>query len=172
MARVVKQIRQKINTDPQGGITNFTEIGQYPLGIDGIYADMFSGLNLEEQLKLGGPKETSITQSVQYITITEKYYRGNSNTKYYLLETKINKLTETCFLVNNNRDFLINNEDKFLTCWGEKVDVSDTVITITLFYKKPDQDLTPLRIKTITFEHPSNSVTNIVQTISDVETEV
>lgn len=62
----IKQIRQK---DSNGNY-----LTSVPLGADGFLVDMFSGLDLEEELKLGGNHYTEITEDDDVTIIKEWYF--------------------------------------------------------------------------------------------------
>lgn len=144
--RVIKEVIKK--QGDSGKIPeNFPEsvLGKFPIGIDGIYADMFSGLNLEEQLRIGGFKETEIEYNDNYTLIVDKYYLNSENTNiYYELETKINNIINKFFTVpleleeELQNTFLVTEENNvesasFLVTDSEKiVNLEDNLIEITL----------------------------------------
>lgn len=87
----IKQIKQKTNgVFPDQGI---------PLGADGINIDMSSGLNLEEELIVGGKHSVKIAETKEdgktITTITQYYYNNKAdpetNTKknIYIVKTTI-----------------------------------------------------------------------------------
>lgn len=81
MSQRIKQIRKKTSNGYTTGI---------PIGTDGILVDMLSGLDLEEELKLGNNhyvqiKDLKETINEQQVTVTEikewylKYPKGNND---------------------------------------------------------------------------------------------
>lgn len=70
----IKQIRKK-------EINGFG--APVPLGTDGLLVDMLSGLDLEEELKLGNNHSATITQIDNNTTqIKEQYYDKNKRVKF------------------------------------------------------------------------------------------
>lgn len=159
--RVVKEIIKKHPVYNQ----EFPEREKYPIGTEGIYTDMFSGLNLEEELRIGGSKQTEIEYGEDYTLISDKYYlSSDSNKSYYKLTTRIdNKVNR--FLVDSN-DFLVskdNDENPFLVFTEEAKDLESSSIIITLwsgliYGEGIDPIETALRSKIITFSRENNKI--------------
>lgn len=81
----IKQIRKRNNLNSFDGI---------PLGTDGLLVDMISGLDLEEELRLGNNHRVSIEEISDTVTqITELYYNSNSfNTLEYSVVIRIEEI--------------------------------------------------------------------------------
>lgn len=77
----IKGLRQKQ--------ANGTFASLVPFGTDGNLVDMSSGLNNEEELKLGGNHEVSIVTNNDVTTVTELYYDDNNNIVLYTVESII-----------------------------------------------------------------------------------
>ena len=96
----VKEIREKKS---DGSFNN----NSVPLGTDGILVDMLSGLDNEQELKLGGNHSSTITEvSSTVTTIEEVYYAIDNLTVVYLLSTTITDQVDgstliTCVLKNS-----------------------------------------------------------------------
>jgi len=69
----IKGLRKKTGTSSYGNLV--------PFGTDGILVDMLSGLDNEEELKLGGNHNVSITTDgvTGNDVITEIYYKNNND---------------------------------------------------------------------------------------------
>lgn len=83
--KTVKGTKQKLGAGSYGSYI--------PFGIDGQYADMFSGLDLEQELKIGGPEQIQIVQNedgsfdiIQNIQTIDASENG-----YYKLTVNINE---------------------------------------------------------------------------------
>lgn len=128
--KVLRSVLQK------QGPTNFSNTN-YAFGTQGVYTKMFSGLNLEQELCLGGAKEISYESLDNSYKIIEKHFLNRSNTIYYEVETIISKtiqnfLTGTWNLRDDN--FLVNstqNSDPYLFLVTEEEAPQDS-IKITL----------------------------------------
>ena len=72
----IKQIKQKIGNE-------FPDQRAFPLGADGINIDMFSGLNLEEELTVGGNHDVHISETEEegekITTIFQYYYKKETD---------------------------------------------------------------------------------------------
>ena len=79
----VKEIREK---QSNGSFNN----SSIPIGTDGILVDMLSGLDNEQELKLGGNHSSTITEvSNTVTTVEEVYYALDNETVVYQLSTTI-----------------------------------------------------------------------------------
>lgn len=114
----IKGLRKKTGTSSYGNLV--------PFGTDGILVDMLSGLNNEEELKLGG--NHSVTVTTDSLTgndvITEIYYENNNNPHTsadiaYTVESVIAESSGTTTIT--------------VSLWvGEKSGVASRVKTITI----------------------------------------
>lgn len=114
---MIKGIKQKLGDTAidydNGGFSAFT-----PFGTDGIYVDMNSRLNLEEQLLIGGNSDISIIENDQNntIIIIEKYkHREKSGTNIidvydYSTVTIINDKVEELLLIDDSSKNLLKIE--------------------------------------------------------------
>lgn len=125
------------------------------LSTESRFVDMFSDLNLEKELKIGGPKETVYRDYKNNIIIQEKFFAKNEHTTeiidgvtvqnkcYYLLKTILDKYLYYD-LVNNTRDNqLIYRNSRTDQNIGVKSQISDpysTTIKMQLYmvYSKID----------------------------------
>ena len=82
----IKGLREKLSNKTYGSFT--------PFGTDGFLVDMMSGLQLEEELKVGGDHETEISKDANDNTIVKEKYTTNGVQKYST-ETIISKDKET-----------------------------------------------------------------------------
>lgn len=138
--KVLRSVLQK------QGTSNFSNIN-YIFGSQGVYTEMFSGLNLEEQLRLGGACDVSYqvgedkNKNATYKIIEKYYLNGNSNF-YYKVVTETNSAildfltTEQTVVPTNGADFLVA-PTPFLVLQGEN---SQNVIKITLSAVKVTQE--------------------------------
>lgn len=85
----IKGIRQKTN----GGV--YSQL--VPFGTDAILVDFLSGLDLQEELKIGGKHSTTITEeSDSQTSIIEKYYNdANPAIVTYTLQVTITQTNST-----------------------------------------------------------------------------
>lgn len=69
--------------------SNGSFVKKTPLGADGINIDMLSGSNLEEELHLGSPSQTSFGQNGNGQTVITEVYKkeDNQTTDYFILTT-------------------------------------------------------------------------------------
>lgn len=58
-----------------------------PFGSDGEFIDMFSGLDLEEEMRLGGHRDVSFSENDGAITVTETYYNAGGTQIYRVVTT-------------------------------------------------------------------------------------
>ena len=116
MASRIKALRKK---QANGSFT-----GLVPFGTDGTLVDMLSGLDNEQEIKLGGNHTSTIVESVvqdeNVTTITERYKAIDNTTVRYSVVTTIT----------------------------EHNDGSTTIVSA--IYSGSDITLTPLNVKTIT----------------------
>lgn len=160
MEKVLRSVLQK---QSEVGSVDFQTNINYVFGSQGIYTDMFSGLNLEEELRIGGQKQTIYETDNDNFKITEKYYLNNSENIYYELETSINK-KNISFLVDNEDNFLVQLDGmigltpkySFLLFEKEVQDFSDNFIEITLSSVK-NEVKTLLKTKQIFFSEDNNN---------------
>ena len=84
-----------------------------PFGTDGILVDMLSGLDSEQELKLGGNHITAISENINNstTTITETYKALDNSTVTYIVETTIDESnsTSTEITIALKRDNVILN---------------------------------------------------------------
>lgn len=172
--RVIKEIIKKRRNDLPINFP-YSILGEFPIGVEGIYTDMFSGLNLEEELRIGGNKETEIEYGDDFITITDKYFLlSDENKSYYKLETKIYNAINR-FLVNPG-DFLVSESDNSFLVFTENIkDLEDNLIEITLsaVYKNEYGDFINETIKQhkfIIFSREDNKI-KIVEQLDKGENE-
>ena len=128
----VKGFRQK---QLDGSYSNFT-----PFGTDGILVDMLSGLDNEQELKLGGNHDATIIESV------------NAS------DEKVTTITE--LFKDNSLEPVIKYS--LITEITEHEDTSTTIICS--LYTEDNINSTPLHVKTITI--PATGTTNF--TIEEV----
>lgn len=134
----VKQIRQKSSSGYLSGI---------PIGADGLYIDMSSGFDLEEELKLGGNHYVEILDSETSTVIREWYYTegqgnrtreemSNLNLIAYSVETMISKfLDERIETASGNEEFIITQsqtDDPIYIVNRQEIE-GDQSIVITLY---------------------------------------
>lgn len=178
--RVIKQIRKKIS-DTGGNV--FSNLGQYPIGIDGIYADMFSGLNLEEELRIGGEKDTIITEENDYTSTEVRYYllSYNNNKPYYNHNIYYKLLTEQYKKVNRfltdsleldqtdpiEPTFLRdNNTGDFIVFQQPITNTKDKILKITLSIVKQNENIeNVIKEKIITYNNSSDNTIEINEQI-------
>ena len=80
MKKRVKGYRKKAETGYEAFI---------PFGSDGEFIDILSGLNLEEEMRLGGRRDVGFSENTNgTITVTETYYNA-SNTQIYRVVTTL-----------------------------------------------------------------------------------
>ena len=79
MKKRVKGYRKKAETGYEAFI---------PFGSDGEFIDILSGLNLEEEMRLGGRRNVSFSENDGAIIITETYY-NTSGTQIYRVVTTL-----------------------------------------------------------------------------------
>lgn len=88
MADRIKGLRQKQST----GI--FADL--VPFGTDGILVDMLSGLDNEQELKLGGNHTTTITETINInnepVTTITEFYKDKTGTN--IVYTVVNEIIE------------------------------------------------------------------------------
>ena len=122
----IKQIRQKQNNSFSGGI---------PLGTDGKLVDMFSGLDLEEQLRLGGKSTVSINETEQRVQIIERHYAKDSenNIPTFTIRTLIDNLIFYALIDNHNDiDYIIDSNGNNIGLYQE---IMDTPVIYIELYK-------------------------------------
>jgi len=96
-----------------------------PFGTDGILVDMASGLNNEEELKLGGNHNVSITEANGITTITETYLdQADPKQVKYTVKTEISE--------NNNGTTIITS------LWEGAAEGSASKIKITTIPEQGD----------------------------------
>lgn len=123
----IKGIRQKTGQNTYAPLV--------PFGTDAILVDFLSGLDLEQQLKIGGNHTTSIIENNEnQTTVTEKYYNQNG-----VANANVTYTVKTVIIQNNNT----------------------TTITISIY--EGNQTTTVLRSKTITIT--DNATTSTVQEV-------
>lgn len=134
--KVLRQVFQKVNQADNDWNPSASDGIKYIFGSEGIYTKMFSGLNLEEDLLIGGEKQVSYETGQNFI-ITEKYFLNNNENVYYKLETSINNKIIR-FLINDNNDFLVSSDTdgSFLIFEDKKRNFNDSIITVKLFTVK------------------------------------
>lgn len=91
MAGIVKGIRQKISDSAYSDLV--------PIGTDGEYVDMLSGLTLERELKLGQDHDVSIVENDDGSIDIIENYATPSAVSYYRVKTTIN--ADADFIVQN-----------------------------------------------------------------------
>lgn len=100
----VKQIRKRSNNSFLDGI---------PIGTDGLLVDMISGLDLEEQLKLGGNHYVDIKQTDTQTEIREWYLtESKGNTPIEQIENSKVKFTCLTAITNSVQYNIIQKEYK------------------------------------------------------------
>lgn len=139
--RIIREFRKKISDI---GSNTFSDFGTFPIGTEGIYTNMFSGLNLEEELRIGGEKETEIQQlpNEGCIQTTTKYFLPGSNKlSYYKLVirqyTTINRFLFDPVQSSESDPygFIVNEYDQFIVFpeKPEEVPLNDKFIRISLY---------------------------------------
>ena len=94
----------------------------YPLGTDGQLVDMLSGLDLEEQLRIGSNHYITILEDNNTTTIKEWYFSeamGNRNIQTmqnqklitYYLQTSITENIEEKYIIDHQDNFIDTNSD-------------------------------------------------------------
>lgn len=83
MEKRVKGMRRKTSSSTFG---NFV-----PFGTDGIFTDMASGLDLEQELKLGGNQQVTITEPDEDSTLIVETYSDSKGNEVYKIETLVTK---------------------------------------------------------------------------------
>lgn len=154
--KVLRQVLQKKNqvgsqwiTDPSSQVTA-NDI-KYVFGSEGVYTNMFSGLNLEEELRIGGTKQTSYEMG-QNFNVVEKYFLNSDRTIYYELKTSINNKVIR-FLITGENEFIVQDTTEnspFLVFEDDKQDFDDNIIEIKLS-KVINNTSTVIRTKKIFF---------------------
>ena len=125
------------------------------LSTESRFIDMFSDLNLEKELKIGGPRETAYHNYQNNIVIQEKFFAENEHTTeiingvtvqnkcYYLLKTILNKYLYYDLVNNKRNNQLIYRNSRSSQNIGVKSQVSNayqTTIRMQLYmvYSKID----------------------------------
>lgn len=137
----IKQMRQKDNSG-----NYFTSI---PFGADGFLIDMFSGLDLEEELKLGGNHYTEILEDND-TTIIKEWYFSQPKGERSISSTDL-----------NNQGM----KQLGLILYSGQIVISDNQI-IAILYKGDIDNNNILHQKTIKITETLNSV-NINQELYD-----
>lgn len=125
------------------------------LSAESRFVEMFSDLNLEQEIKIGGPKETVYRDYQNMVIIQEKFFTTRKQTTevingvtvhnkcYYLLRTSLDKYIYYD-LVNNTRDNqLIYKNSRSNQNIGVKSQISDSYnstikIQLYMVYSKVD----------------------------------
>lgn len=125
------------------------------LSAESRFVEMFSDLNLEQEIKIGGPKETVYRDYQNMVIIQEKFFTTGEQTTevisgvtvhnkcYYLLRTSLDKYIYYD-LVNNTRDNqLIYKNSRSNQNIGVKSQISDSYnstikIQLYMVYSKVD----------------------------------
>ena len=87
-----------------------------PIGSEGQYIDMLSGLDNEQELKLGGNHTTSISINNNVTTITEDYKKADNTTIVYKVITTIENINtgteiiSSLYSVDGQVQFLIKTK--------------------------------------------------------------
>ena len=101
-----------------------------PFGTDGIYTDLFSSLNLQEQLKLGGGHLATIIEKDGVTTIVQKYEK-NTATKsnpiydsisYFEVDSSIEQSDESTTITQNL--YSVDSSDSKTLIHSKKVIIS------------------------------------------------
>lgn len=125
----VKEFYKKIGTGQDANAEVFY------FGTDGQLVDMFSGLDLEEQLKLDGPSRIMISQDENSFKVIEYYsdYKEHS-TIYYSVVTQINESSED-WIIDNNQMILTSSLTSGLIAQSNQTSNVENghFITITLY---------------------------------------
>ena len=113
----IKGLKQK------QGNNSFSDL--IPFGTDGNLVDMSSGLNIEEELKLGGNHDVSISSdpSTQRTTVTEFYYDKTGDTVQYIIESVIDSSNSDSTSIISS--LYQENQD------GDPIQIKTTIIPTT-----------------------------------------
>lgn len=133
----IKKIHQK------GQGNNFTD---YPIGVDSIYVDMLSNLDLEEELKIGN--NHSVTVQDIYTEVNEQSVFDHTEIKQYYYDLPLD---------NNNKQILYYVETI--------IDSTGNLISSKLYQGNETTKLHQKDIK-ITQDN-QNSITTIGQTVKE-----
>ena len=83
MEKRVKGMRKKTSSSTFGSFV--------PFGTDGVFTDMASGLDLEQELKLGGNQQVTITEPDEDSTLIVETYSDSKGNEIYRVETLVTK---------------------------------------------------------------------------------
>lgn len=157
--KVLHKVLQRNRLETSG----FSDIS-YALGSQGVYTKMFSGLNLEEQLFIGGASETyyEINTNGTYKTykITEMYFLNSSDKNtYYKVTTEIDNtvldfltLPQDSFAVDDQEE---DEETEAFPFLAQETEGAQRTMRITLSAVKGNTE-TELRKKYIVFGYNDN----------------
>ena len=113
----VKSLRQK---KADGSYTS-----PISLGTDGILVDMASGLDSEQEFKLGGNHDTVIEEQNNITTIIETYKALNNATITYIVETTINEVNNTITTVLKKNGITIRSKTINITVDGIETTIQE-----------------------------------------------
>ena len=153
--KVLRKVFQRNRSETSG----FSS-ASYAFGSQGIYTKMFSGLNLEQQLLIGGAGDITYTVTTKNgrttYKIVEKYYLGQDSDVYYEVETLIgNEIANFLTSYIATQDFITEDEVQtssnsypFITNITE---APSNTIAISLYTVKKDGTRTKTKMKYIVF---------------------
>lgn len=142
----IKKFYQKNN-----GTSGFTP---YPLGADGQFIDMFSGLDLEEEQLLGGNHDVTFSKGTRDYEIIERYYNKPISTgdtlvtpivQYTVRTQLINSVILTLYTdESDNASIITTDGDTNLVAEEDEEDEYDIIISQLYkgdYYEEEIEDL-------------------------------
>lgn len=149
----VKEFYQKI----EGG-----NAAAFYLGTDGELVDMFSGLDLEEQLKISGPSRVIVEEGPNSFTVFEYYSSyGEDATIYYTVVTQVNESSES-WITNTSSSLIFASQVTGLTTETDGTASAENshFVTISLYKGQynPNGSDTPIHQRFIDFEQDIREV--------------
>lgn len=164
----IKQVRQKVED----------RFISFPLGADAKHIDMFSGLDLEEELKLGGNHHVIVEEFEDRTIIREKYFHESLNNienieeeenalDYQILTTILNEGDFSFFIVDEQDNFIAidNSQDSDLLGSGDSAYQEESINSIIIY---PSGQHGYYHQKNISIKENENEETNsIITTIAE-----
>lgn len=179
-SRYKKRIKQiKVNTGTPGHNDFSDPNSNYPIGADALYIDFLSNLDLEQELKIGGPHYVKIIEG-DFQTKVQQWYFNTSISDFnrnvtvgderitFSVETVIPNVGESSrinYLVDSNLNNIVtsSNGQDYLIAGIETRQQGKLNITITL-YKGDfrDNNCVQLHTKTISLSQQASDNSYII----------
>ena len=162
----IKQIRPKRNN-------LFSQ--SFPIGTDGLLVDMFSKLDLEEQLKIGGNHYVTISQT-DVSTIIRQWYLSQPKGDTSINDVDDDIVTHTVLIsiLQATQDYIVysqlTDDDYFLITQNQdfitaKSKLTDVIITLELYQGNFE---TLLHRKRININEAANGQTAINEEVDSI----